>query len=110
MPLGTVFDRPLALGSSETHHGSNGTEDSADAIGNIRHNSAGRERNKPCHQRILDQVLPMLVLPELNPKCNSARHVVSLPVGIMGLPDGLNNTPRTGQAYTNPCICSATVS
>src|SRR5712692_4797879 len=55
----------LALGAGSRHRAVDLAEDGADAGGNIRHDCTGGHSHETCHQSVFDEVLTVLILPNL---------------------------------------------
>jgi hypothetical protein len=56
--------RPELTGGSG-HYARHFTKDLADAGGHAGHNCTGRNRNKACHQSVLNQILSVIVSPNM---------------------------------------------
>ena len=59
------------LARRSCHYTRYSAEDFADAAGHSWHNRASCNRDKPSHQRVLNQILPVIV----SPNHNAANHV-----------------------------------
>jgi hypothetical protein len=55
---------PALAGSGRNHNGVDLTENDVDAAGDPGHYGASRDRDKPSHQSVLDEILTASVFPD----------------------------------------------